>query len=599
MQQHRFNIPEKASISLVSAIRRQAKKLSPAAGPRLAGLEAATLEPIQADDVIALLLRAKDARATLEAANALPGQPRIETLQNDLISAEVSVKAANQLLNLDTVARIQTKKLSALHLDQVNADAGVTKPDVNPPARAFRETGDGVLLGIVDSGFDLSHPMFRDAGKLRVEALLDQTTGKEYTNADLEAGWGAGGARPGSDDNGHGTHVASIAGGTAFRGFEGVAPGARFLLVRTDFLNTDKAVSWVFKKAGKTPCVVNLSLGHHWGAHDGSSLEEQLFESLVGPGRVIVASAGNEREDRLHVGGLFVPSHAETVPFDVQFQPDGSPPTAAMTLWYPLSDDYAVTLVSPTGQAFEVPGKNRGESFETSEFSLDLARQVYQPGDLIQVEVKMAFSNLVPNLSKLLRGWQLRLSCRSASVGRLDGWMNNSGFAAFHAHPLVETARTIGLPATSRGCLAVASHASKTEWRNDSDDPQRDGRLMRGRSSPFSSLGPTRDGRWKPEISAPGQYVTAALADGSELSRLDQRAFRAQHLLTIEGTSMAAPAVTGAVALLLQKNGKLTPAQVTEALRASARHDEHTGTAAWTLAYGHGKLSIADALARV
>ena len=95
--------------------------------------------------------------------------------------------------------------------------------------RTVPEDGAGVLIGVVDTGFDLSHPAFRDAsGALRVEGLLDQTNrDREYTTAQLENGWSRA-SRPGGGDNGHGTHVASIAGGSRLGDLEGVAPARAF-----------------------------------------------------------------------------------------------------------------------------------------------------------------------------------------------------------------------------------------------------------------------------------------------------------------------------------------------------------------------------------
>ena len=120
-----------------------------------------------------------------------------------------------------------------------------------------------------------------------------------------------------------------------------------------------------------------------------------------------------------------------------------------------------------------------------------------------------------------------------------------------------------------------------------------------GRASPFSSMGPTRDGRWKPEICAGGQYVTAALANDSESFRSSDRALCTERTLTIEGTSMAAPVVTGVIALMLQKNPKLDPEQVKAALRSSVKRDGHTGLGEWNPAYGHGKVDAKRALERL
>ena len=147
-------------------------------------------------------------------------------------------------------------------------------------------------------------------------------------------------------------------------------------------------------------------------------------------------------------------------------------------------------------------------------------------------------------------------------MGRLDGWFFNQGFGRFKTHPLLETARTVGIPATSKASITVASHVSKNTWDSD-DGSQIDGNVLI-RSSPFSSLGPTRDGRWKPDISAPGQYITAALAASSELSQLPERAQVSNKLLSIEGTSMATPVVTGAIAYGSAGSNRIDAAKETQ-----------------------------------
>ena len=124
--------------------------------------------------------------------------------------------------------------------------------------------------------------------------------------------------------------------------------------------------------------------------------------------------------------------------------------------------------------------------------------------------------------------------------------------------------------------------------------------MLAGRGSPFSSRGPTRDGRHKPDLAAPGQYVTAALADLSALAGWPERARAStERLVTIEGTSMAAPVVAGALALMLQRDPALTPEQARTILAASARHDGHTGRGPGRPSYGHGKLDVAALLAPI
>ena len=487
MEHHTFTLSDKLSVSLCSMLDRVKKKELPHYTTMMAGYLGDLTTPTVASDLVAVNLEIPNFESV-----RLPKLKTAEELENlggNYYSGRLSLATLKQLAGLDSIDRISTKKQKQLLLDAASKDIGLLT--AIPSARTVPETGKGIFIGIVDSGFDLSHPMFYDAaGKLRVKALLDQTQGnQEYKTAALTSQWAAGNG-PGRDDNGHGTHVASTAGGSSFQGLEGIAPEAQFLLVKTDFLNVDSGVAWIFRQAGTAPCVVNLSLGGH----------------------------------------------------------------------------------------------------------IEVSRRRYVPARAIQVEIAIDFTRVNVRAADL-QNWRLQFRCSTATVGRLDGWFVNQGFGEFRPHPLVETARTIGIPATSNASIAVASHVSKNEWVSDTGIQQDN--ILIGRSSPFSSLGPTRDGRWKPDISAPGQYLTAALANNSELSQESQFAQTSTKLVSIAGTSMATPVVTGAIALMLQKKPTLTPSQILDLLKQSARRDLQTGVAIWTPTYGAGKLDIAALLSNV
>lgn len=250
MQRRTFKAIDKASLSLTSAIRRRARNLAPNVALHAAGFRGPRMDVVRKEDPVLVLIESSDDKKLENRLPKLGADETIERLASGVYSAKVSVSNAEKLLKLKEVRRMQTKKRSSLRLDFSSVDLGVRTAAAGP--RKVSETGKGVLLGIVDSGFDLSHPMFRDgAGKLRVAGLLDQNTGKEFNTAELESHWtsATNPSAPGGDENGHGTHVAAIAGATKFNGFEGVAPGARFLLVKTNFLDTADAVQWIFNKA--------------------------------------------------------------------------------------------------------------------------------------------------------------------------------------------------------------------------------------------------------------------------------------------------------------------------------------------------------------
>jgi subtilisin family serine protease len=591
----RFKLNNKGSVSLASTVVRKQQSLAPSSVARRAGFRGEDPAEIHETDQTSVLIETREPEEFAARVSDLPHTKGVQPLGGPFVSAQIGSEVIETVLADPAVRRVQTKKESRPHLNETLPEIGL----LHQRARQVEEDGTGVLIGVVDSGFDLSHPFFRDAGNnLRVEALLEQreTGNLEYTQAQLDNGW-SGGTGPGADSNGHGTHVASIAAGSKYLDYEGVAPGARLLLVKTDFVDTPDAVSWIFRKAGKRPCVVNMSLGHHFGAHDGTDQEERLHRVLSGPGRIIVVAAGNERDKAIHIGARFLVGEVQAVPFNVRRQPAG-PTGLVLTLWYDQSDRFDVEVITPFGQALPVPPlRNTGDLYQTQSLDLELARKRYSWSRAVQVQITLSFKGRFID-DPLLEGWQLRIKCRQAGIGRIDGWMNNYGVGAFAPHPLVETARTVGISATGEACIAVASYVNSSEWQSD-QGPQVNERVLRGRNSPFSSRGPTRNGRWKPDLAAPGQYLTAALADLSELARWAERSQVNDRLLTMEGTSMAAPVITGAVALLLQRDPALTPKRAQAILAESARHDGHTGIGSWTADYGYGKLDLLAALRRL
>jgi subtilisin family serine protease len=121
------------------------------------------------------------------------------------------------------------------------------------------------------------------------------------------------------------------------------------------------------------------------------------------------------------------------------------------------------------------------------------------------------------------------------------------------------SANTLGAPADGHLVLAVGAVTS-----------------ARGRAA-FSSVGPTADGRIKPDVSAQGVSVKAAQPD------------RGSGYTFVNGTSFSCPMTAGVVALLVQANPAASPSQVFDALRSTASQSASPDN---LLGYG-----IVDALA--
>lgn len=189
---------------------------------------------------------------------------------------------------------------------------------------------------------------------------------------------------------------------------------------------------------------------------------------------------------------------------------------------------------------------------------------------------------------QLLRGWSLIFEAKTVVDGSVHAWILDGRLGKFAEGATDEF--LIGSPGSSRSSITVASHASKNSWDTPSGKLAADA-VKIGEISYFSSPGPTRDSRQKPEVSAPGQFIASALSSNitPEPEFLDSR----PGLQLMQGTSMSSPHVAGAVALLLEKRGKLTPTQVVDALKAAT---DQPSTQSWDKRWGFGKLNLGKLL---
>ena len=209
-----------------------------------------------------------------------------------------------------------------------------------------------------------------------------------------------------------------------------------------------------------------------------------------------------------------------------------------------------------------------------------------------------SFFIITDPVEALLTGWSVIAEDDQTNggiqVGSVHSWIPNSDMGHF-ANGATDT-HLVGMPGTSFSAITVASYASRKEW--PSLDPNSPGGVFRANAinvadiSHFSSIGPTRDGHNKPEIAGPGQLLLAPLSsDANEeeipnFLRVPNRPYAA-----MQGTSMSAPYVTGAIALLLEKDNNLNWAEIKRRLIKSAAQDEFTQPC-WNARWGYGRLNV-------
>ena len=304
----------------------------------------------------------------------------------------------------------------------------------------------------------------------------------------------------------HGTHVLDIAAGNGEAGGPvGIAPGAdldlrppggsphRRIANFGDSVRLLEAVDFISRTAGPRPCVINISAGRTCGPKDGTTLVERALDELLAatPGRFVVNSAGNYFGWRTHSCGRMGPGETRSLTFVV----DPADITLnEIEIWYDGADEFAVRVTPP--------GYAQGRAVSLGERSDLLAEgrvigRVYHR----QHDPNNGDNHIVAYIDPVgcPGDWTVTLEARRVTTGRFHAWIERDDscrgcqarFALEDSRPVT----TIGTIASSRLPLIVGAY--------DGHDPARP-------IAPFSSSGPSRDLREKPDLAAPGVAVLAA-----------------------------------------------------------------------------------------
>jgi subtilisin family serine protease len=508
--------------------------------------------------------------------SAPAGFPELETAGNDEVrTALVPISRVAELAAQPGVTRISAPRELRPLMD-------VARPLIGVPAfrQQTQSSGRGVIVGVVDSGLDVSHPAF--AG--RVLSLWDQTVqgsgpggnfvqlGSVLTGPAMSASL---------DRNGHGTHVTGIASGAAAP-FEGVAPEADIVAVKTNFQNTAIAegVRWIFSEATRLnrPAVVNLSLGGHGDGHDGLDDLSAAIDQELGPGRIVVAAAGNEGTDAIHSSQRLAANQAAV--FSIRVAPNSTGDTPQFFLlngWYSGAGTCEVRLKSSTGQV---------TPFQPVLTAEPTAQNYLLQNDRATIATPPAASNpngdhqffvvvesLFPGLPVQGGVWSLELRRSSGNPGDVHLWLllppTAKPTAAEFFGAGLSFSHLIGSPGAAGGVITVASFTSRNQWV-DSTGVSRAVGLTLNTISDFSSPGPLRDGSLKPDFAAPGAMIASCLSNPSISPQIASSIIAAGFRVNA-GTSMATPFISGVIALLLEKQPSLTPADAKDFVKQRSR----------------------------
>ncbi len=423
--------------------------------------------------------------------------------------------------------------------------------------------GQGVLIGVIDTGINYQNPLFRDeVGGLRIAGIWDQTQpgdgpeyllsaqfqnnpeafgyGREYQKEELEQALT--GTPLTRDTSGHGTRLALLAaGGSNEEGFAGAAPESELVVVKLKpakdylkrFWKVDEeaevyqendimlGMQFLLGYADKMnrPLVILIGLGSNQGSHTGSGHLARYLSALGEyEGIGVVVAAGNEAGRQLHYYGQLGEASEEA---EILVEEDNT--DFALEFWSRPQERFTLEIRTPTGETLQrlplIIGQENEIRFSLIPTRLSLFYQV-APERLSRQLALLRFEQAVQGI------WLIRI-IREGPQLQVNGWLPLESSTRGRVHFLTSNPdTTVTAPGNSNGVITVGGYdiVSDTVYL-------------------FSGRGYTGDGSVKPDLVAPGVDVL--------VPRTVPVPGEAQNI-AVTGTSYGAAITAGAAALLLE-----------------------------------------------
>jgi len=542
----------------------------------------------------------------------------------DIITLHFRNSSPNELKNITGIVYLQvankvTPKLSRvipdLRADSVQRGDGLTQG----------YTGKDVIIGITDWGFDYTHPMFYDTAlqHTRILAAWDQFK----RSGPAPDGFSYGTIYEGEAEllaaqkdtiniygyATHGSHVAGIAGGSgAGTDHRGVAYEANYLMVT--FLADEAAVidafSWMKAKAkeyGKR-LVINMSWGlYNLGPLDGTSLVSQAIDQMSSDGVIFVTSGGNNGDETFHIKKTFANDTLSSLVEFYNYAANANMWGQSISMWgeegktfgtgFSVYDNSKKVLVASPLYDLAITSGYVDSFILAGVDTVFYNVQMDSPHPLNnKPHIRLRIKNTNTALKIGLKVYGLDGTIHIYNVTELTTDVGNWGMplsAYLPGWTAGDNQYSLGEPASTESVITVAAHTSEFYFNGNS---------YGGTIAPFSSFGPTIDGRMKPDVSAPGVNVASSISSftNNNYTLLQNVNFKGKNypFARFSGTSMSSPATAGVVALMLQANPFLSAENARAILHATSREDKSTGDLSETgdTRWGWGKVNAYEAV---
>lgn len=537
------------------------------------------------------------------------------------------------------VERIEASKGNRVEMDTVALCVNAV-PVYEAASLPQAFTGKGILMGIQDIGFDLGHPNFYDAASrhYRIRHLWDQLStdtvgsstyvGRTYEGESelLALGCVTDGAA-----QGHGTHTAGIAAGSgAGTAYKGIAYESELCLVANavsediDLIPEENIYKYtsatdalgfkhIFDYADQVgmPCVISFSEGRHQYFNGDDQLYYEVLEQLTGPGRIMVASAGNEGEYLTYIKkererekvGTFL--YSRTYHFDMSVR--SNDPFDVRLIVYD-SDNQTDTMVVSSRQVTE-----RADSlFSDTTFLCGRHYIITMEAYRAWYDNSQTCYDIIVSSAKNIGGDQKVSIEWTGSDSELEVFRTYGFFLPDSRNPELNDAvnrYNVHCPGSAPSVICVGGSAYRTGVTNINGEWREYNMGTGGQRGNYSSVGPTLDERLKPDVIAPGMNVISSYSsyvlehnpDKYDLTTdVAHTSFNGRDYpwVALSGTSMATPVVAGAIALWLEARPTLTPQEVMEVLSTTCTHYNEAGDYP-NIYEGYGQIDIYKGLLAV
>lgn len=493
----------------------------------------------------------------------------------------------------------------AIHLNEINESS------INFVS-SYR--GKGVLIGIIDSGFDYTHPNFKDKdGKCRIINVWEQGISPMYNTKDKIYGRILSNTKEilekKTDNNyqTHGTHVAGIAAGSAFNNYRGIVPESDIVLVSTN--STEQGivdgVAYLIDYAKKLnkPIAINISIGTMRGYKDGSGYMARMIDNLVynKKGCLIAIAAGNEGNRTSTLIGTDNKSFLKMSKYGTDNIFIEGKKGSEGSVTFLLYDSSKKNSVFSHTFSMNNEWTRKIENFakETDPNARIIASCKLNPlTNNPSIELNFSYRK------KDSEDWILILKSKNKPLIAYSdyGFFTSNSMQGFKEGT---SDYTIAMTATGKMPISVGAFVTRNTWKSLTDNITNKTWKIES-LYPLSAKGPTSDGRIKPDILAPGAAIVSSYSSYANLKFAgvnpnadciykENYNGRIYYWGIESGTSMATPIVTGILALMLEINPNLTLSEAKQIITDTAIKEDQMGILP-NNKYGAGKINAFSCL---